>query len=65
MEGADYVTAEQKVVIDCELSKQRATIHLHGAAQEAVALGQSVGEFLALASVAHAQAMKRAARVGR
>lgn len=44
-------------------SKGRATIHLHGAAQEAVALGQSVGEFLALASVAHAQAMKRAARV--
>lgn len=41
-------------------SKQRATFQLFSAAQEAVALGQSVGEFLALASVAHAQATKRA-----
>lgn len=43
-----------------EPTPQRLRMQILSAAQEAVALGQSLGEFLALASVAHAQATKRA-----
>lgn len=46
-------------------SKGRAAFQLFSAAHESVALGQSLAEFQALAGVAHAQATKRAARVGR
>lgn len=43
---------------------QRLRLQIVSAAQESVALGQSLAEFQALAGVAHAQAAKRAARVG-
>lgn len=46
-------------------SMERATFRLFSAAQESVALGQPLAQFQALAGVAHAQATKRAARVGR
>lgn len=46
-----------------EPTPQRLRIQILSAAQEAVALGQSVGDFLALASTAHSQATKRAERV--
>lgn len=44
---------------------QRLRLQIQSAAQESVALGQPLAKFLALAGVAHAQAAKRAARVGR
>ncbi len=46
-------------------SMERATFRLFSAAQESVALRQPLAEFQALAGVAHAQATRRAARVGR
>jgi hypothetical protein len=46
-------------------SMERATIQLFSAAQESVALRQPLAAFQALAGVAHAQAARRAARVGR
>lgn len=46
-------------------SMERATCQLFSAARESVALRQSLAQFQALAGVAHAQATKRAARVGR
>lgn len=48
-----------------ETSPQRLRLQIQSAAQESVALGQPLAEFQALAGVAHAQATKRAARVGR
>ncbi len=45
-------------------SIDRATFQLFSAAQESVALGQSMAAFQALAGVAHARATKRAAMVG-
>ncbi len=44
---------------------QRLRLQIRSAARESVALGQGVGEFLAMAEMAHAQATQRAARVGR
>lgn len=44
---------------------QRLRLQIVSAAQESVALGQARIEFLAMASIAHVEAMERAARVGR
>lgn len=44
---------------------QRLRLQIQSAAQESVALGQPLAQFQALAGVAHAQATRRAARVGR
>lgn len=44
---------------------QRLRLQIQSAAQESVALGQGVGEFLAMAEMAHGEATERAARVGR
>ncbi len=44
---------------------QRLRLQIQSAAQESVALGQARIEFLAMASIAHVEAMERAARVGR
>lgn len=45
--------------------EHRLRLQIQSAAQESVALGQPLAKFVALAGVAHAQAAKRAARVGR
>lgn len=42
---------------------QRLRLQIMSAAQESVALGQSVGDFLAMASIAYREAKKRAERV--
>ena len=46
-------------------SPQRLRLQIQSAAQESVALRQPLAKFVALAGVAHAQATRRAARVGR
>ena len=46
-----------------EPTPQRLRMQILSAAQEAVALGQSLGDFLAMASIAHNEATKRAQKM--